>query len=252
MTIQSEYHRVVRHTFSASILFASLILMLLFSVSSGLAQINAPPSSVTSPGFGGRPINGTPPSVTSLGPRGFTPGRSPAFVTPPLPVPLRNDHLHNGNQHRRHGFQGESFVPWIYAVPMPYADDNGSTDDPQSGDDSEYQGGPTIFDRRGSGADSYIPPVRDVPAAHQSQAAPENPAGDQSAAPPQESTVLVFKDGRQLEVGNYAIVGSTLFDLTPGHSRKVALADLNLDATRQQNDDRGVIFRLPPTAVENE
>jgi hypothetical protein len=62
---------------------------------------------------------------------------------------------------------------------------------------------------------------------------------------------LVFKDGRKLEVGNYAIVGSTLFDLTPGHPRKVALSDLDLDATRQQNDEHGVIFQLPPSAQAN-
>jgi hypothetical protein len=57
--------------------------------------------------------------------------------------------------------------------------------------------------------------------------------------------LLVFKDGRKLEVGNYAIVGATLFDLTPGHPRKIALADLDLEATRRQNDDRGVTFELP-------
>ena len=63
--------------------------------------------------------------------------------------------------------------------------------------------------------------------------------------------LLVFKDGRKLEVGNYAIVGATLFDLTPGHTRKIALADLDLEATRQQNDDRGVAFQLPPPAQAN-
>jgi hypothetical protein len=68
---------------------------------------------------------------------------------------------------------------------------------------------------------------------------PETPVADQ----PQ--TVLVFKDGRQMEVQNYAVVGSQLYDFTPGHSRKIALADLDLKATEQQNDDRGVDFRLP-------
>ncbi len=66
-----------------------------------------------------------------------------------------------------------------------------------------------------------------------------------------EPTLLVFKDGHQLEVGNYAIVGNTLFDLTPGHVRKVALADLDLDATRKQNDDHGVTFQLPPSQQAN-
>jgi len=54
-----------------------------------------------------------------------------------------------------------------------------------------------------------------------------------------------------LEVGNYAIQGTTLFDLTSGHPRKIAIADLDLEATRQQNDDRGVVFQLPPSLQAN-
>jgi hypothetical protein len=63
--------------------------------------------------------------------------------------------------------------------------------------------------------------------------------------------VLVFKEGRQLEVGNYAIVGQTLFDLTLGHARKIALVDLDLDATRQLNESRGVTFQLPSPPQAN-
>jgi hypothetical protein len=57
--------------------------------------------------------------------------------------------------------------------------------------------------------------------------------------------MLVFKDGHKLEIGNYAIVGSTLFDLTPGHSRRVPLSDLDLDATKKENDDHGILFEVP-------
>jgi hypothetical protein len=63
--------------------------------------------------------------------------------------------------------------------------------------------------------------------------------------------VLVFKDGHQLEVENYAIVGPTLYDLTEGHPRKVQLADLDLSATLKQNDDRGIDFHLPAGAEAN-
>jgi hypothetical protein len=52
-------------------------------------------------------------------------------------------------------------------------------------------------------------------------------------------------------VNNYAIVSQTLYDLTPGHPRKIALADLDLPATEKQNDDRGVTFQLPPSAQAN-
>src|SRR4029079_5281247 len=61
----------------------------------------------------------------------------------------------------------------------------------------------------------------------------------------QPQTVLVFKDGRQLDVENYAIVGGTLYDLSEGHTKKVALAELDLAATAKQNDERGVEFRVP-------
>ena len=63
--------------------------------------------------------------------------------------------------------------------------------------------------------------------------------------------MLVFKDGHQLEVENYAIVGATLYDLTEGHRRKVALSDLDLTSTAKQNDDRGIDFHLPAGAVAN-
>jgi hypothetical protein len=65
----------------------------------------------------------------------------------------------------------------------------------------------------------------------------------------QPQTVLVFKDGHQIEVSNYAIVGTTLYDLTPGHSRRVPLTELNLTATAQQNDSRGIDFQVPGMAA---
>jgi hypothetical protein len=61
----------------------------------------------------------------------------------------------------------------------------------------------------------------------------------------QPSTVLVFKDGHQSDVLNYAIVGDTLFDLAAGRTRKILLADLDLPATSKANDDRGVDFQIP-------
>ena len=64
--------------------------------------------------------------------------------------------------------------------------------------------------------------------------------------PDQPQTVLIFKDGHQLEVQNYAVIGDMLYDLTPGRHHKIALADLDLTSTAQQNDDRGIDFRLPP------
>lgn len=239
-----EYHISVRPSFSASIALLSLFAAFLFLTPRVQAQINGTPSSVTSPGFGGRAVNGPPASVTSLGPRGYSSNSRVSFSTT---VP--NIH-HNGDgqhHHRRSGY-GEYYGPLYYGYPVPYAVDQGQADDSANYDDDEYQGGPTIFDRRGQGERSYIPPVRDVPTPHANQPVD---ASLSDPGPAQDPTVLVFKDGHSLEVGNYAIVGSTLFDLTPGHSRRVPLADLDLVATQKQNDDRGVVFQLPPSLQAN-
>jgi hypothetical protein len=126
-------------------------------------------------------------------------------------------------------------------------DANSNNDD--GDDDSDYQGGPTIFDRRGAGPDSYVPPVYPGPAhtrAPQTESA--SAAAEPSPESPQRPTTLVFKDGHQIEVVNYAIVSQTLYDLTPGHPRKIALSELDISATEKQNEDRGVIFQLPPSA----
>jgi len=59
------------------------------------------------------------------------------------------------------------------------------------------------------------------------------------------ATVLVFRDQRQREVQNYAIVGQTLWNFAPQHTEKIPLAELDLPATTKMNDERGVDFRVP-------
>jgi hypothetical protein len=235
-----EYHVVVNRSIVALVALFGLMALVFAFVAPASAQVNGAPASVTSPGFGGRAINGTRPSVTSVGPVGPVQNSRGVFFGPGVPQVPRNPE----GRHRHHHEGG--FVPSIaYAVPVPYAVDmNGNGDDNAAAEeesDPEYQGGPTVFDRRGSGERSYVPPVSDVPRAHPSPV----PASEISEPIAPEPTTLVFKGGRQLEVGNYAIVGSTLFDLTPGHSRKIPLADLDIDATRKVNDDRGVTFQIP-------
>lgn len=252
MSSSLEYHIFVRHSIPASGALFSIALLGLFLpvffVSIAHAQINgAPPTSAIIPPLVGRSVN-PPTGAPSLGPRVFAPG-SHGFA-PGSRVPFaQSNAARNGDRHPPRHHDREFVAPFAYAVPVPYVVDSGQADDStDSSADDEYQGGPTIFDRRGSGAASYVPPVRDVPAPHSTERADASVADPD---PPQEPTLLVFKDGRKLEVGNYAIVGSTLFDLTPGHARKIALADLDLEATRQQNDDRGVAFQLPPPAQAN-
>lgn len=69
------------------------------------------------------------------------------------------------------------------------------------------------------------------------------------SAPPKEdnspSAVFIFKDGHKLETRNFAIMGTTLYDLSSSTVRKVSLVDLNKDATIKENDDRGIQIKLP-------
>jgi hypothetical protein len=251
MVTRLEYHQRMRRSISAFIASVSVMALMFFFVASSHAQVNGPPASVTSPGFGGNPINGAAPSVTSLGPHGYPSG--PVFVGPPVDGGHRGHGKdgrgskdgRDGREH--HGHDGQSGA-LLYAVPVPYAVDQNAPEPPEaegSDADAADQGGPTVFDHRGPGR-VYDSPERDVKPSHAKAAevaeAEEPPAEPE---PPQEPTLLVYKDGRSVEVGNYAIQGATLFDLTPGHRRKIALMDLDLDATRKQNEERGVTFQLP-------
>jgi hypothetical protein len=261
-----EYHRSMR---LGMLVFALLIVTSITLLSS--AQVNGVPPSVNSYGFGGQPgFHGVPPSVTSLGPRGAT-----TTHTPHQP----NFQQHPGGGHHRphQGSPNVYYVPYYipyYPVMEPYEGPAGeeANSDPYSAREPD-QGGPTIFDRRGSG---MLAP-NDYKAADEAGASNETRSGNpaplakkDSASPPastavpedaiandssakvsdsaialQPSTVLIFKDGHKQEVSNYAIVGGNLFDLTPGHRLKIPLTDLDLGATQKANDDLGTDFKLP-------
>ena len=82
--------------------------------------------------------------------------------------------------------------------------------------------------------------------------APPTPAPRPPTAPPPEvkpgePTVLVFRNGKQQEVTNYAIMGDSLYVFDQGR-KKIALADLDIPATVKANDDRGLEFKIPPSA----
>ncbi len=220
-----------------------------------IAQIHGVAASVTSQNFGGH-INhapGVPASITSTGsfaPRMHRGGeflpRAGCCINPLIPSRPRRF------EHRRHEFHNRRAVVVPYYVPYYYDYDNSYYTDQEEQPEQaqeppdQYNGGPTIFDRRGPGGSQFAqPPASTGPqqqaAAPAPTAAPEQPEETE----PELQTILVFKDGHQLEIANYAIVGDMLIDLTPGHHRKIALADLDLQATAKQNDDRGVDFTLP-------
>jgi hypothetical protein len=192
-----------------------LILLILLSAAA-CAQIRGVPPSVTSIASGpdGRPVfRGVPPSVMSLGPEGFGPSLDTIkFSRRSLPV----------------------FFPAF--VPVPYV----------------LIERERIIEREVPVEVETEPPrrrVRRVIEVPEEEADVDGPPRrtERSPEPPRESqpTVLVFRDGSRSEVRNFAIVGETLFVFSPDPSRKLLLADLDLDATRTANEARGHSFVLP-------
>lgn len=233
--------------FSARVVISAAVALLGVFLLPAAAQVHGVPASVTSIGFGGNFSSppGVPASVTSIGPHGI--GNQGHFFS----QPLFNGNFHNNNffpHHHHQGFFGGGFpvlsygIPYAYPVAVPVAvqDDY---------DDDQYNGGPTIFDRRGPGPSNRREEEhsrRDDSRDDETPEVRETQPAEQQPVAPQPSTALVFKDGHSIELSNYAIIGPTLYDLTPGHNRKIMLADIDVPATEKQNDDRGVDFNLPP------
>jgi len=222
------------------------------------AQANWAPS-VTSMGFGGNHVNGIPPSVTSLGfgQTGFGHAGAPGwgghgnFHNPMFPAhPIGNPRHHHGNDYPYYPVWGAYYGYPIFDSGDAYQQNFDSVDNAENPD--EYRGGPTIFDRRGDG--QYVPSggARRSELDQETLASVSQPApGPPPEVANQPQTILVFKDGHQASVDNYAIVGSTLYDLSGGKRHKIPLADLDLNATAQQNDDRGVDFEVPTSSPAN-
>jgi hypothetical protein len=228
MPAKAEYHNLVKRASVAG--FAMILFLSLAPASPG--QVHGTPTSVTSTGFGGRAINGTPSSVTSVGPHGFGSSPAPLNLRPPL----------GSRPHRR-------TYGSVWAVPYyPYDSGYSGSDNSASYDNDQYNGGPTIFDRRGSGTPR---PPETYAGSNFAPPSNEGAAESSEASAPQAETLLVFKDGHQVEIDNYAIVGSTLYDLSAGQHHKFALSDLDLGATIRQNQDQGVDFKLPARSIAN-
>jgi hypothetical protein len=83
--------------------------------------------------------------------------------------------------------------------------------------------------------DQALRDARGAPSAQPSRAAEEKPP----------ATLLVYRDGHQVEVQDYAILGKTLWVFSNQVTRRVPLADLDLAATQRANGERGVDFITP-------
>lgn len=239
-----------RHVFFISAVFAGITLTLTASAQTNTwngNKINGVPASVTSFGFGGSPgFHGVPASVTSLN-----------FGRVPNPGTFRHPHGFVGGRHHNHGvnpFYGSTYyAPYAYPLyAMPTYDSSAYDTSMENGQPGATDGsGPDAAEevrRELESLKSTVREYRDEVRATRVTEQPAPKAEPVEATLNQPQTVLIFKDGRQVDVENYAIVGQTLFDLSAGHTKKVALAELDLAATVKQNDERGVEFRLPASA----
>ena len=207
-----------------------------FLASPSLAQINGIPPSVTSIGRGPHLPNPAP-SVTSLGPYGY--GHRPFGYQP----------YYNGN-YRGRGY-GYSRGTWAYAAPYYYI--------PMDSYGYDYVRGPDVYSGPPVGPNEPTlhivveqPPSRlyshDLDESQASTALPgprmQEREPSASDTKPSEPTVLVFRDGHQQEVMNYAIMGQTVY-VFDKRTQKIALADLDVPATVKANDVRGLDFNIP-------
>jgi len=214
-------------------------------------------------------FNGIPASATSITPNNPAPGIPPSAtsITPAPPNVRFNfnrpifrtngfDRNFDGDFHRHHRVVAVPVaVPVYYPYYYPPSDmtDYSDQEQPQPSEQPAEPPAPTIFESRPG---YQPPPVKAYqpsmapPAQSDNAAAPSQPAANQAAdntpSEPEPTTILVFRDGHQLEIGNYAIVGDTLYNLTGNYkTHKILLADLDLDKTTKVNEDRGYEFRLP-------
>lgn len=236
---------------------AILVLAFLFGSVALFAQVHGPAPSVNS--FTGRSMSvGPAPSVLSVGPRGFATGPCNAtgcidpnfipsvnFQTGTVQFGQRfNGHLgrdgHRG--HWRNNFGGA----YVYAYPYPvYAyPDQGEDQGPDQAQEQQAEPpAPMVYDPR----TQLRPAPNPTPADHPQDSAPLTP-GNHNMSPVADEQIpvlIVYKDGHEQEIQNYAIVGDTLYDLGNFVAHKIKLADLDLKQTIQKNEQRGVEFNVP-------
>jgi hypothetical protein len=78
----------------------------------------------------------------------------------------------------------------------------------------------------------------------------ETPAQMATKAKPLPPAVLVYRDGHTEELSSYSIIGGSIhtksnYWATGAWTRTIPVADLDIPATLQQNEKRGVNFELP-------
>ena len=191
-----------------------------------------------------------------------------AFAGHPMVAPGQKGFIPQREHHRGNGCRNcysTPYYPSYYVDPYSYGygyanpvviEDNSSLPGagtfntsspvyrPSAGNDSviEEQGGRfyerTVTER--SSEPLPDPETRTRPAASSPAASSANGNEENDVR-----TLLIFKDGRHIEVSNYAIMGTTVYVFS-GDRRKIPLGELDVDATIKANEQRGTDFHVPP------
>lgn len=171
---------------------------------------------------------------------------------------------HRKRRFHRHGFGYPVYSPYsvlYYSAPY-YRTYNGSYVNRRDRyrepvrynghDDVEYDNsryGEHYFDsREDRHRERRGPDGDDAPEESTEEAGPaaQPSATARSRGAEEPSAVLVLRDGRRLEMANYAITDQAVYHLAPGvRARRIRLTEIDLPATRRLNQELGLDFRLP-------
>jgi hypothetical protein len=146
------------------------------------------------------------------------------------------------------GCRGWRGYPWWYAG---YYDPSWWWDSSSYDYDEDYERQLALaedMDQRSLEQQRFLEQQDQDSYASSSASSSRDPASDKESNEPGQATVLVFRDQRQQEVQNYAIVGQTLWIFSPQRRERIPLAEIDLAASAKANQDRGVEFRIPGTA----
>jgi hypothetical protein len=211
--------------------------MCLLTPATCLGQINGVPPSVTSIQFHVPPfLPNALPSVTSLGPYGA--GYRAGPIPSPYGVYPKPRGYGRGNRGLNRYISGAWVTPYYFsAYDAGYGYDFAAAGPYLQSAPSE-QTLHIVVD---------LPPSRRAPSDDDTEAIASTfapPSKQVADARPFEATTLVFRDGHQQQVTNYAIMGQTLY-VFDTRTQKIGLGDLDIPATIKLNDDSGVEFHLP-------
>jgi hypothetical protein len=234
--------RNTRFRSSGETLRYAIAFTVLLAALPAVGQVHGIPPSITS--FGTSGIGFMPrPSITSLGPFGWQAPAEPFISRDFFPGQIRPfDRPFNGPFDKGNQSDGSPLIlsyPYAVPYPIPVAGDVAGAEAIDGQGPMIAPSGLPFMPNPGIPTMLYPPPGAVPVASKPTTAATPQPVQEQ------QSTVLVFRNGKRLEVRNYAIVGDQLVNLSGGGPRKIALNDLDQKATSRLNNDRGVEFHLP-------